>query len=167
SGTLMYTLRNEGLRSIFDVNIDGNSFPTMRATPMVSFLPELKAQETVEIPVFFEYFGPRETDLEEEGGSGGAGFRALSTGFGEKSAKGGAKAMAMASSSRSASGGISTMGIGDSIDEFLDCYEEFKYGTITLKAAGGISSVSGKPYTVGVNATIDVDELLALFCDGE
>src|SRR5690606_38896964 len=31
----------------------------------------------------------------------------------------------------------------------------------------GISSVSGKPYTVGANATIDVDELLALGCDGE
>src|SRR5260221_137923 len=58
SGTLLYSLRNEGLRSVFDVVMTGGNLPTMRCTPLISFIPELQAQQTIEIPVFFEYFGP-------------------------------------------------------------------------------------------------------------
>jgi hypothetical protein len=163
SGTLMYTLRNEGLRSIFDVKLNGGTLPTMRATPMVSFIPELKAQETIEIPVFFEYFGPAEST--SEGASMASAMRAMA----DEADGGGELALmptmaADTDGARSFSGGVSAMNLGPA-GEILDCFKEFKYGTISFKAEGGISSISNKPYTVGANATIDVDELLALLCN--
>lgn len=159
TGTLIYTLRNEGLRSIFDVSIPGTTLPTMRVTPMVSFLPELKAQQSVEIPVYFEYFGPLEGGAgnEEELRAAALELFAAARGDGDAS-----RSMASARSAGSAA----ALDLGP-LDDILECYKDFKYGTISFKAEGGISSVSGKPYTVGANATIDVDELLALVCDGE
>jgi hypothetical protein len=53
------------------------------------------------------------------------------------------------------------------LDDIIDCCEDFKYGAITLESAGFIDSVSGKKYTVGVDATIDVDAILAFVCDGD
>jgi hypothetical protein len=168
SGTLLYTLRNEGLRSLFDVNVSGANLPTMRATPLVSFIPELRAQESIQVPVFFEYFGPVEESGNQVGGLAGV-LRSLS----DSSAGGklgdhltAAPARAAAASSVAATPGTAA-GIIDDAKDIYDCYKEFKYGTITLKAAAFVDSVSGNRYTVGVNATIDVDELLALVCDGE
>lgn len=155
SGTLLYNLRNEGLRSVFDVKVYDANLPTMRATPLVGFIPEIKAQETIQIPVYFEYFGPA-SDATASLTSGSA----INT---QKSVAGD-HAVAAA---QAPGAGRSSPATANSLDDILDCYKEFKYGTITFKAEGGISSVSGKAYTVGVNATIDVDELLALVCDGE
>lgn len=155
SGTLLYTLRNEGLRSVFDVKVHDANLPTMRVTPLVSFIPEIKAQETIQIPVFFEYFGPAEEDVEAE----------LQSGLGVTyQTKGGPR---LPAAKAAVLGGRAPIAAAGSIGDFLDCYKEFKYGTITFKAEGGISSVSNKPYTVGVNATIDVDELLAFVCKGD
>ncbi len=168
SGTLLYTLRNEGLRSLFDVNFNGASLPTMRATPLVTFIPELRAQESVQVPVFFEYFGA----ADESGGQGGglaSTLRALSDSvlLGKAADDTVIEPRRAAAAAVSGAAPATAAGIIDTAKDIYDCYKEFKYGTITLKAAAFVDSVSGKTYNVGVNATIDVDELLALVCDGE
>lgn len=172
SGTLLYTLRNEGLRSLFDVSLKGLELPTMRCQPLVTHIPELLAQESVQVPVFFEYFGPLQT-TEAVPQSLASVVRSLS-----ESAKNGqtlsalpvapARAAAPAAGSAPATTGPArAAGAGSTAGSIYDCYKEFKYGTITLQAWGGISSLSGAAYTIGVNATIDVDDLITFVCESE
>ena len=172
SGTLLYTLRNEGLRSAFGVVISGGDMPTMRATPLVTYIPELLAQQTVEIPIFFEYFGP--TD-ETAAGAGLANVvRSISDAITSGKAISDlpiAPPRAASAQPGSISGGsaVPTRAAGaiDTAKDIYDCYKNMKYGVITLKAAAYIDCVTGTQFNLGVNATIDVDALLAFVCDGE
>ena len=161
SGTLLYKLRNEGLRSAFGVEIKGMTLPTMSVQPLITYIPELLAQEEIEIPVFFEYYGA-DAALAAQGGTG-APVASLASALRTATDSEGGRVGTLAATPQSGA----VYRPAGTIDDILDCYENFKYGTITLNAAAYVDSVSGATYHLGVNATIDVDELLALICDGE
>ncbi len=55
--TFMATLKNEGLIDAQDVQVVGSVIPQGRLTPLINYFPRLKAQQSVEIPMHFEYFG--------------------------------------------------------------------------------------------------------------
>ncbi len=55
--TVMTTLKNEGLIDALDVQIVGSVIPEGRLTPLINYFPRLKAQQSVEIPMHFQYFG--------------------------------------------------------------------------------------------------------------
>ncbi|TVR54622.1 MAG: hypothetical protein EA425_01565, partial [Puniceicoccaceae bacterium] len=63
--TVVYTLKNEGLISVFDVEVNGSEYSWGGMTPLVEFIPELRAQQSVDIPFIIRYDGAG-------GGSGGA-----------------------------------------------------------------------------------------------
>jgi hypothetical protein len=161
SGTLLYRLRNEGLRSAFGVEVKGMKLPTMSVQPLITYIPELLAQQEIEIPVFFEYYGA-DAALTAQGGTAAPVARLASALSAATDSEGG-RASTLAATPQSGA----VYRPAGTIDDILDCYENFKYGTITLSAAAYVDSVSGATYYLGVNATIDVDELLALICDGE
>jgi len=161
SGTLLYKLRNEGLRSAFGVDVKGMTLPTMSVQPLISYIPELLAQQEIEIPVFFEYYGA-DAALAAQGGTRAPVAQLAAALQAVRNSEGGIVSSPLAT----AQSGSMYRPAG-TIDDILDCYENFKYGTITLSAAAYVDSVSGATYYLGVNATIDVDELLALICDGE
>ena len=54
---VVFELTNHGLISVFDVEIEGSSDPYLRMTPLIEYLPELGAQETVEIPAKIVFSG--------------------------------------------------------------------------------------------------------------
>jgi hypothetical protein len=49
-GTVLITARNEGLASLFECVIQGQTTPYGSFIPLITYLPELKAQESVVIP---------------------------------------------------------------------------------------------------------------------
>lgn len=55
--TFMATLKNEGLIDAQDVQVVGSVIPQGRLTPLINYMPRLKAQQSVQIPMHFEYFG--------------------------------------------------------------------------------------------------------------
>lgn len=69
-GTVMFEVRNEGLISVFDAEIFGKRVESAELTPLITYIPEIRAQETILIPTRVEYFG-----TEEELAAGGGGGR--------------------------------------------------------------------------------------------
>ncbi|YCM44551.1 FG-GAP-like repeat-containing protein [Verrucomicrobiaceae bacterium 227] len=49
-GTIMINIRNEGLASLFQVVVRGQTMSYGSFVPMISYIPELRAQESVEVP---------------------------------------------------------------------------------------------------------------------
>ncbi len=49
--TIMAELRNEGLISVNDVEIEGGQSDLMSITPLIEYIPELRPEQVVEIPV--------------------------------------------------------------------------------------------------------------------
>ncbi len=66
---VVYNLTNHGLISVFDVNITGSVGSRMRIVPLIGYLPEIKAQETVAIPAKIAFSGFEQT-LAQAIGSG-------------------------------------------------------------------------------------------------
>jgi hypothetical protein len=162
TGTLMYTLRNEGLRSLFDVTIEGRELPTMRITPLVTYIPELLAQQTLEIPAFFEYFGPVET---LDAGGQSAASSALT---GLKSGLSGSTAMepARAAARAEAGGGTSTSrpNTAAGIGAAWDCFRNFQYASIDLSSRGGVICLTGTTYPAVARASVNVTPIINTIC---
>lgn len=64
---IMAQVKNEGLIRMIDLEIEGSQADYGDATPLITFLPELGAQEVVDVPFRVRYFGPA------GGGVGGTG----------------------------------------------------------------------------------------------
>jgi hypothetical protein len=59
--TVVYTLENKGLISLFDVEVTGSSQFAGSLTPLIEYAPELAAQQKMEIPVRIRYTRPDAT----------------------------------------------------------------------------------------------------------
>jgi len=55
--TFIATLKNEGLIEAVDVQIVGSVIPQGRLTPLINYFPKLAAQQVVEVPMHFQYWG--------------------------------------------------------------------------------------------------------------
>ncbi|HLS27150.1 MAG TPA: hypothetical protein VK041_00755, partial [Opitutales bacterium] len=55
--TVMFTLKNEGLIRMYDIEIEGTETRFGRLTPMIEYLPELLPQQSVAVPFRLEYAG--------------------------------------------------------------------------------------------------------------
>jgi hypothetical protein len=55
--TFIATLKNEGLIEAVDVQIVGSVIPQGRLTPLINYFPKLAAQQIVEVPMHFQYWG--------------------------------------------------------------------------------------------------------------
>ncbi|KAF0094832.1 MAG: fibronectin type III domain-containing protein [Puniceicoccaceae bacterium 5H] len=54
--TVIFTLHNDGLISVFDVTVEGMQMDWGRLEPLVTYLPELGAQESVQLPFRFKIY---------------------------------------------------------------------------------------------------------------
>jgi len=66
---VVFTLTNHGLISVFDVEVTGASNDRAQLIPLIDYLPELKAQETVEIPAKLIFYGFGDAAVEGPGGA--------------------------------------------------------------------------------------------------
>jgi large repetitive protein len=139
TGTVMFTLKNEGLISVFDVELFGKRINDAIATPLIDYLPELKPQQSVQIPMRIEYFGGTAEPSVQAGVFSGS------------------PGVLMAASAPP------TM---DGVGDFIDCFRNFKYGDITLTmfGRGSAQCPDGAAYYPGASATINVDKLLKYAC---
>ena len=55
--TYIATLKNEGLIDAVDVQVVGSVIPEARLVPLINYLPVLHAQQSVDIPMQFKFFG--------------------------------------------------------------------------------------------------------------
>ncbi|MCB1739337.1 MAG: right-handed parallel beta-helix repeat-containing protein [Gammaproteobacteria bacterium] len=55
--TVIVKLSNKGLKALDDVTLKGQESPSARWEPLITYLPRIDAQETIEIPFRFQYFG--------------------------------------------------------------------------------------------------------------
>jgi hypothetical protein len=51
------TVSNKGLISLLDLTIDGTQMGTARLDPLITYVPELKAMESIEVPIRISYAG--------------------------------------------------------------------------------------------------------------
>ncbi|GAA5482918.1 hypothetical protein Hsar01_02144 [Haloferula sargassicola] len=65
-GTIMINVKNEGLASLFEVVIQGQTAPYGSFIPMISYIPELHAQESIQVPFKYTF------DLRNRNGGSGA-----------------------------------------------------------------------------------------------
>lgn len=122
-GTVMFEVKNEGLISVFDAEVFGKRVDAAQLTPLITYIPEIRAQETIMIPARVEYFG-----IEE----------------------------------------VRDMPAASVLDDYAECYKNFKYGDVTLTSLvrGESSCPDGAVYYPGASATVNVDDLLDILCDG-
>jgi hypothetical protein len=109
--------------------------------------------------VFFEYYGP-EAALAAGQGSG-APIAQLAAALNGPTDSEGGRSVTFAGANREP-----VYRAASGIGPILDCYENFKYGVVTLTAAAYVDSVSGATFYLGVNA----DRRRRgprLICDGE